>query len=42
VVVAGERLDGVERVPEREHDELDLVAEWTAEHVDAAVAGGLS
>src|SRR3954452_18790694 len=40
VVLAGERLDGVERVPEREHHELGQLAAVAAQHPGPAVARG--
>src|SRR3954451_263137 len=39
VVIAGERLDRVQRVPQREHHELRQLARVAAQHPGAAVAG---
>src|SRR5215204_4657510 len=41
VVVARESLDGLQRVPEREHHELGPVVDIAAKHPDAVVAGTL-
>src|SRR5215208_1734327 len=41
VVVARERLDGVERLPEREGDELGALSDVAPEQPRAAVAGRL-
>jgi hypothetical protein len=38
VLLAGERLHGVERVPEREHHELGPVVDGAAEHPDTPVS----
>src|SRR4029078_4356763 len=38
VVIAGEALDRVQRVPEREHQELRVVADVAPQHPDAGVA----
>src|SRR4029078_5589967 len=38
VVIAGEVLDRVQRVPEREHQELRVVADVAPQHPDAGVA----
>src|SRR5438105_10839515 len=38
VVLAGERLHGLDRVPEREHHELRAVADVAAEHPHALVS----
>src|SRR5947208_11886419 len=37
--MAGEGLDGIKRVPEREHQELSVLVDVAAEHPDAAIAG---
>src|SRR5690349_17502688 len=39
VVLAGERLDGVQRVPQREGHELGQLADVAAQHPGAAVSG---
>src|SRR3954447_7306767 len=39
VVLAGERLDGVQRVPQREGHELGQLADVAAQHPGAEVAG---
>src|SRR5882672_9326714 len=38
VVLAGERLDGVDRLPQREHHELGQLADVAPQHPRAAVA----
>jgi hypothetical protein len=41
VVIAGELSDRVERIPEREHEELALVVDVAGKHPHAAIAGRL-